>query len=99
VDRFVLENGGYKAVRGWLAFDYEQGPLIGLPSFWRFSAHSVVERVDGRLFDITPNRASQRYPFIRHPGPEGEFEALIDSGIMYLEVMPSGCVSIGMARA
>jgi hypothetical protein len=37
----------------------------GLVRVVRFTAHSVVERADGSLIDITPNsRASQRYPFI-----------------------------------
>ena len=72
VDRFVRENGNHKAVRGWLVFDYTLGPFMGWPAFWRFTAHSVIEADDGRLFDITPSRASQRYPFIRHDGPEGE---------------------------
>jgi hypothetical protein len=76
VERFVHENRDCKAVRGWWVFDYTYGPLIGRPAFWRFTAHSVIED-NGRLFDITPSRAEQRYPFIRHNGPKGEFEALI----------------------
>jgi hypothetical protein len=80
VDRFVLENSGHKAVRGWLVYNFELGPWLGWPAFWRFNAHSVIEDVNNRLFDITPApRASKRYPFIRHDGPEGEFEALLAS--------------------
>ena len=84
VNRFVLENPGYTAVRGWLVFDLTLCPLIGLPAVWRFIAHSVIEDVNNRLFDITPRRAAQRHPFIRHDGPKGEFESLIVS-IRYLD--------------
>lgn len=79
VDRFVLENPDHKPVRGWLVFDFHQPPLWLFP-VCRFTSHSVVEGPDGDLFDITPSKASRRYPFLRHEGPEGEFEAIVLAG-------------------
>jgi hypothetical protein len=65
-------NPDCTAVRGWLYFDFG-----GLLNFVRFTAHSVIEQADGVLVDITPSRASQHYPFIRHPGSEDDFSELI----------------------
>lgn len=59
VDRWVAENQGDKAVRGWLAMDY------GL------ERHSAVETQDGVLIEITLPNA---YPFLRHEGPETIFD-------------------------
>jgi hypothetical protein len=75
VDRWVLEHPDHKPVRGWLVFN-----LLG-----RFTAHSVAEAPDGSLFDLTPSRASRRYPFLRHQGPEGEFEAIVLAGHIHLD--------------
>jgi hypothetical protein len=76
VERWVSEHPDHKAVRGWLVFD-----LLG-----RFTAHSVVEAPDGRLFDLTPAPlASQRYPFLRHHGPDIEFEAIVRAGFVHLD--------------
>ena len=83
--RYAQENRGGKFVRGWLVYDFTLGPLIGRPSCYRFNAHTVLEDANGRLFDITPSRASQAYPFIRHEGPADEFEALLGAGVMYLD--------------
>jgi hypothetical protein len=92
VDRWVLEHPNHKSVRGWLVFDWTENEIgrrmlsrmlrlpVPLP-LYRFTAHSVVEAPDGRLFDLTPAPlASQRYPFLRHHGPEGEFEAIVLAG-------------------
>ena len=76
VDRWVLEHPDHKAVRGWLVFN-----LLN-----RFTAHSVVETPDGRLFDLTPARASRRYPFLRHHGPDDEFEAIVLAGHIHLDL-------------
>ncbi len=46
----------------------------------RFTAHSLVEDPTGRLFDPTPSKASRRYPFLRHEGPEAEFMAIVEAG-------------------
>jgi hypothetical protein len=76
VDRWVSENPDHKAVRGWLFFNM----------LLRFTAHSVVEAPDGRMFDLTPSRASQRYPFLRHHGPNNEFEAIVLAGFVHLDL-------------
>jgi hypothetical protein len=41
-------------------------------------AHSVLEGLDGVLFDITPSHASQRYTFLSHQGTEEDFVALVE---------------------
>ncbi len=69
VDRWIAENQGYKAVRGWLVFN--------LFFRMRFSAHSMVEEADGTLIDITPSNASRRYPFLRHEGDGDAFMRLV----------------------
>ena len=76
-DRYVRENPGCKTIRGWLVFDFTLGASIGWPPFFRFTAHSVVEDADGRLFDLTPSKASQRYPFLQHERPASEFDAFV----------------------
>jgi len=91
VDRWVLEQPDHKSVRGWLVFEWtenEMGRLMFSLPLCRFTAHSVVETPDGRLFDLTPSRASRRYPFLRHHEPDGEFEAIVLAGYtdLYLHV-------------
>jgi hypothetical protein len=73
-DRFVLENPGFKSVRGWRVFDYSD---LG---FFRFMSHSVISAPDGHLFEITPNPTGYAPPFLRHLGLEGEFEAIVEAG-------------------
>lgn len=77
VDWWVHHNPKSKAVRGWLFFDFNTTSL-GLYPFVRFTAHSLVEDEDGTLHDITPSKASQRYPFIQHKGSEEEFISLVE---------------------
>jgi hypothetical protein len=69
VDRWVLENPGCEAVRGW-AISARMGNAIML------DAHSVVRAPDGALVDITLNADDQRAPIVLHKGPEAEFEAV-----------------------
>jgi hypothetical protein len=83
-DLFVIENPDHKSVRGWLVFDLHK-TSEGDVRLCRFTSHSVVEAPDGTMFDITPSRASQRYPFLRHEGPEGEFEAIVLAGHVHIE--------------
>jgi hypothetical protein len=47
--------------------------------FCRFIPHSVVEDEEGVLFDITPSRASRRYPFLKDELTEEEYVLLITS--------------------
>jgi hypothetical protein len=89
VDRWVLEHPDHRPVRGWLVFDWTGNELgvriLSLP-LCRFTAHSVVETPDGRLFDLTPSRASQRYPFLRHHEADGDFEAMILAAIVHVDL-------------
>jgi hypothetical protein len=73
VDYWVLNNLGSKSVRGWLYFDFR--PVL---CFVKFTAHSIVQDENGALVDPTPSRASQQYPFIRHPGTDDEFIELVE---------------------
>jgi len=74
VDRWVAENPGCKGVRGWIVFD-----MRGFTGAYQFTAHSIVEEADGTRIDITPARASRRYPFLKHDGDPEEFLSLICS--------------------
>jgi hypothetical protein len=88
VDRWVLEQPNHKSVRGWLVFEWNETARLILPMLplCRFTAHSVVEASDGRLFNLTPSKASRRYPFLRHHGPDGEFEAIVLAGHAHLDL-------------
>ena len=77
VDRWVRENPGATAVRGWVTYlDFQVST--------RLTAHSVVRGVDGQLFDITPlgderDRAGMR--FVPHLGSDEEFLSMKESRI------------------
>jgi hypothetical protein len=75
VDIWIRRNPQYEAVRGWIICDFSRSPFVSRPHF-EFAAHSVISDLDGRLFDITPDAVSRPYPFIRHPGTDGEFDHL-----------------------
>jgi hypothetical protein len=85
VDRWVQEHPKHTAVRGWFVNDINE-PTNGWFPFCYFIAHSVVKDSTGQLIDITPNRASQPYPFIQHDGPETEFIAIVQAGHTQLTV-------------
>lgn len=86
VTAYVEEDKDCRAVRGWLVFNYNKDTM-GLVPVVRFTAHSLVERKDGSLIDITPSRASQRYPFLRHDGTEDEFLRLVqENNIVNLDL-------------
>ncbi len=89
VEQWAARHGGFAAVRGWLVFDFARVSLdlIGLV---RFAAHSVLQAPDEKLIDITPSRAAGRYPFVVHPGTQGEFLALVEwLGIAYVDCRKS----------
>jgi len=73
-DIWVIRSPEYRVIRGWVVFDLSNNPLTR-PHF-RFVGHSIIVAPDGKPWDITPNETSQAYPFLEHPGPFGEFEAL-----------------------
>ena len=60
---YVERHPDCRVTRGWLI------------SGGVFDAHSVVEFGDGRLADPTP--LSVRPPFLRHPGSDREFAAIL----------------------
>jgi hypothetical protein len=70
VAAWVYRSPQHKHVRGYIIFDFR---MFG---FWKVQAHSVVELEDGTLIDITPNDASQLYPFVLHEGTDEEFAAM-----------------------
>lgn len=80
----VLRKSQSQTVYGWLVFDFDRDSWGMLP-VCRFSAHTVIEDPAGRLFDITPSKASQRYPFLRHEGSDEEFEAIVADGYSNLD--------------
>jgi len=67
VNEYVARHPTCKAVHGWLIGNHV--------SFLYFNAHSVVETEDGSLIDITPSEPP--CPFLRHPGTNEEFAAII----------------------
>lgn len=58
----------HTAVHGWLVFDVFTPPY--------FLAHSVVQRPDGSLIDITPSDALATHPFLRGEIPDWQYAAL-----------------------
>jgi hypothetical protein len=69
VDRYVLENPGFRAVRGWVTVP-SHGSTVR-------AAHSVVLAPDGKLFDITPfedERERSATRFVPHTGDEDNFK-------------------------
>jgi hypothetical protein len=72
VSTWCQNNPSNQAVRGWLYFAFEDLlPLV------LFNPHSAVRTEDGNLYDITPSKASQQYPFIVAGGTEAEYADLI----------------------
>ena len=67
-------SSNHSPVRGWLYFDFG-----GFLAYVRFNTHSVVIDEHGELLDITPTRASERYPFIRAEEGEKEYANLIEA--------------------
>jgi hypothetical protein len=74
VDLWCKAHPSHVPVRGWVVF--EVYTLLGL---CRFVPHSVVGDEDRILFDLTPSRASRRYPFLKDELIEEEYVLLITS--------------------
>ena len=83
MDLWVAGEDDEKALRGWLFFD-DKTTSGGRVNAVTFQAHSVVEE-NGVLVDITPTRASRRYPLMRHEGGEKHFITFVESGVMCIE--------------
>lgn len=65
-------NTEHQTVRGWLYFPFED-----LLNYVLFNPHSAIRTEDNRLWDITPSKASQQYPFIVAEQSEEEYAALV----------------------
>jgi hypothetical protein len=79
---WVRAHPSHKAVRGWLIFDLELGgQILGYEPHFDFLAHTVIEDEKGALFDITPvyDPLAGTYPFLPHPGPQAEFDEMVDT--------------------
>lgn len=74
VDEWCLSHPTHRPVRGWLV--YESWLAQG---FCRFAPHSVVLDQHGELFDLTPTRAVQKYPFLRDHLTDEEFVLMVSS--------------------
>jgi hypothetical protein len=72
VDLWCKDHPSHAPVRGWAVFEV-YSPL----GFCRFIPLSGVEDEAGILFDITPSRASRRYPFLKDELTEDEYVLLI----------------------
>ena len=86
------EISGYTAVRGWLCFDF-----AALMTVVRFTAHSVVSTADGTLIDLTPSRASQRYPFLRVEEDDTYVALIEESQVQYIELSPTSGKAIAFS--
>lgn len=64
-----MNRTGDQVVKGFLYFDFDDAL-----DYVQFNPHSVIRRADGSLWDITPQLATQRYPFIEHQGTAELFE-------------------------
>jgi hypothetical protein len=85
VDWWVQRHAGFRAVRGWLVFDFSRASTE-LIEVVRFVAHSVLQGPDETLIDITPTLAKRRYPFIVHPGGSNEYAQIVQGqGIAYVD--------------
>jgi hypothetical protein len=72
VELWCRATPGHTIIRGWLVFEVF-APL----GFCRFNPHSVVRDEQGELFDLTPTRASQRYPFLYNHLTDEEYVLLV----------------------
>jgi hypothetical protein len=84
VNIWVRRSPEYKAVRGWVVFDFSRNPTFRA-RFVRFAVHSVIEAPDGTLWDITQRYTSRPHPFIRHPGTDEDFDYLRASAVMHVD--------------
>lgn len=74
---WIQNNPQHKPIQGFLCFTFD-----GMLGFVQFQPHTVVEIEDATLIDITPNHASQAYPFLRHNGSPEEFSAIAENSII-----------------
>ena len=75
VSTWCKNREGFQAVRGWLYFDLNNVMPIVL-----FNAHSVVRDEHGQLWDITPTKATDTYPFLIAEESEEAYAKFIEGG-------------------
>jgi hypothetical protein len=81
-------NPGNKAVHGWLVFDYESETAGPMPMV-QFNPHTIIETEDGERYDVTPSRASRRYPFLDHDGSREDFVRIVeDNSLLVISYNP-----------
>lgn len=75
VDRWVADNPGCQATRGWISY------MSFGPAGEQLTAHSVVRNPDGTLIDITPvyPGALRGGAFVEHQGDPTEFFDMIEA--------------------
>jgi hypothetical protein len=78
---WARDNPGCKVVHGWMVFDYERTSR-GLVPLVNFNPHSIIETDGGERYDVTPSRASQRYPFLDHEGDAESFVRIVTDNIL-----------------
>lgn len=87
-DAWARDNPGCKVVHGWIVFDHER-TSFGLVPLVNFNPHSIIETDDGERYDVTPSRASQRYPFLDHEGDAEQFMRIVlDDSLSTLSYNP-----------
>ena len=79
VTTWCKSSNGFEIVRGWLYFD-----LAGLLPYVLFNAHSVIRDSAGELWDITPSRATDQYPFLVAEEAEDVYAQFIEGGVTRL---------------
>lgn len=73
---WARDNPGCEVVQGWLVFDHEKASR-GLVPLVNFNPHTIIEAADRERYDVTPSRASQRYPFLDHEGDPDDFVRIV----------------------
>jgi hypothetical protein len=75
---WARDNAGCEVIHGWLVFDHEKASG-GLISMVQFNPHSIIQTENGERYDVTPSRASTRYPFLDHEGAHDDFVRIVES--------------------
>lgn len=78
---WARDNPGLKVIHGWMVFDHEK-TSNGLVPLVNFNPHSIIEVDDGERYDVTPSRASQRYPFLDHEGHAADFIRIVQENLL-----------------
>ena len=77
VTQLCVNEPSFTAIRGWLVLEAPDR------TFLRFVAHSVVMNANGEVFDITPSKVSEEYPFIDGMLSYEEFASFVDDFGIY----------------